>query len=202
MMLGIQMEGWLTILAVLLSPLIALRVQAWLEDRRSRYNRKLTIFRNLMTTRASRMAPQHIEALNSIEIEFYAKTGPEKKVLDAWRELVNHLNVPSDLEGEELRRWGEKQDEYLVELLHEMAKCLGYDIDKVTIRKNAYYPKGYGEVETELHALRKAALGVFSGRRPFPMTIFGPVNVVGSDVAEGETPSRNSPAEETPEVQS
>ena len=54
-----------------------------------------------------------------------------------------------------------------------MASHLGYDIDKVTIRRNAYYPKSYGEIE----ASRKAALQVFGGSRPLPMTIVGSVDV-------------------------
>ncbi len=55
MFLGIKLEGWLTILAVLLSPLIALEVQRRLEERRERLTRKVDIFRKLMTTRATQM---------------------------------------------------------------------------------------------------------------------------------------------------
>jgi hypothetical protein len=191
MFLGINLEGWLTILAVLLSPLVALEVQRRLEEHRERRNRKLTIFRNLMTTRASRMAALHIEALNSIEVEFYAKSGPDKEVLDAWREYSSHLYQPDNLLGDDLKRWGEKQDDLVVDLLHTMANNLGYDIDKVTIRKNGYYPKGYIEVENELHALRKVALEVFGGKRPLPMAIVGPVEV-------GETAYVVSNTEGTP----
>ena len=177
MFLGLRVADWLSVLAIVSSPLIALEVQRRLDRRRQKRERQLAIFRALMTTRASRMAPQHIDALNSIEVEFYSPKGTEKKVLDAWREYCNHLYIPDELAGDDLKRWGEKQDDLFVDLVHRMASCLGYDIDKVTIRRNAYYPKGYGEIESEQHALRKAALDVFSGTRPMRMSIVGPVAI-------------------------
>ena len=120
-----------------------------------------------------------MEALNGIEVEFWAKGGPNKKVLDAWRLYVTHLNLPT-LQGEALNRWVEKKNELLVDLLYEMAQSLKYDIDKVSIQKNVYYPKGFWDIESEQHALRKAALQVFSGERPLPTTTVGPVQVTKS----------------------
>jgi Family of unknown function (DUF6680) len=176
MFLGIRPEGWLTIAAILLSPLIALEVQRRVDEHRQRQKRRLEIFARLMTTRTTQMAPAHVEALNGIEVEFYAKTGPAKKVLDAWRLYVVHLDTPVG-EGDAAQRWVEKKTDLLMELLYEMAQCLGYDIDRASIQKNAYYPKGFQDVELEQHALRKSALQVFSGERPLPLTMVGPVQV-------------------------
>jgi hypothetical protein len=170
-------DEWLAIfsvVAVLLSPIFALEVQKRLDDRRSIRERKMAIFRKLMTTRATQLAPAHVEALNGIEVEFYATGGPDKKVLDAWRLYVNHLNTGSG-DGEALNRWVDKKTSLLVDLLYAMAQNLGYDIDKVAIQNNAYHPKGFVEIETEQHALRKATLAVFSGERPVQATIVGRV---------------------------
>jgi hypothetical protein len=134
----------------------------------------MSIFRKLMTTRATQMSPAHVEALNGIEVEFYATRGPDKRVLDAWRLYINHLNSSSS-EGDALVRWVEKKNGLLVDLLYQMAQSLGYDIDKVTIQNNSYHPKGFVEIETEQHALRKAALSVFSGERPIQATVVGKV---------------------------
>jgi hypothetical protein len=112
--------------------------------------------------------------LNSIEVEFYATSGPAKKVLDAWRLYVNHLNTRAG-SGDPLSRWVEKKSNLLTDLLYQMAQSLGYDIDKVTIENNAYHPKGFVEIETEQHALRKAALAVFAGDRPIQATVVGKV---------------------------
>lgn len=134
----------------------------------------MSIFRKLMNTRATQLSPAHVEALNGIEVEFYATSGPDKKVLDAWRLYINHLNRPTG-EGEALNRWVETKNSLLIELLYQMAQRLKYDIDKVTIEKNAYHPKGFVEIEAEQHGLRKAALAVFSGERPIQATVVGRV---------------------------
>jgi hypothetical protein len=134
----------------------------------------MSIFRTLMTTRATQLSPTHVEALNGIEVEFYATSGPDKKVLDAWRLYNNHLNSRS-AEGDALTRWVEKKSSLLVDLLYQMAQSLGYDIDKVTIQNGAYHPIGFVEIETEQHGLRKAALAVLSGERPIQTTVVGNV---------------------------
>jgi hypothetical protein len=171
-----QLVVW-TIVAIALSPLIALEVEKWLDDRRAHRDRKLELFRRLMTSRATDIAPLHVEALNAIEVEFYAKDGPDKKVLDAWRIYINHVNSPMG-EGDALARWVDKRKELLVDLIYAIGQNLRYDIDKVTIKNNAYYPRGHWEVETEQHALRKAALKVFSGQAPIVNTIVGPVEMI------------------------
>jgi|ERR1700674_294180 len=170
-------DQWLTVVtvaAIVFSPIIALEVQKRLDDRRAKFDRKMAIFRKLMTTRATQLSPAHVEALNGIEVEFYALRGPDKKVLDAWRLYINHLNSKIG-EGEGLNRWVDKKNGLLIELLYEMAQRLKYDIDKVAIEKNVYHPKGFVEIETEQHSLRKAALAVFSGERPIQATVVGRV---------------------------
>jgi hypothetical protein len=165
----------LSVIAIFSSPLVALEIQKRLDKKRSRTDRKMDIFRKLMTTRASTMNPAHVEGLNSIEIEFHAKDGPDKKVLDAWKLYASHLNAARMQPGPDLNRWVERKQELLTELLHEMALALGYDISKATIKDDTYYPQGYVDVEQEQHALRKAALEVFSGARPLAATVVGEV---------------------------
>lgn len=172
-------DQWLalfSVIAVFISPVVALEVQKRLDDRRTSLDRKMSIFRKLMTTRANQMSPAHVEALNGIEVEFYAKSGPDKKVLDAWRLYINHLNSPAGDGAAD--RWVEKKNDLLYELLYQMAQRLNYDIDKVTIQKNVYYPKGFWDIESEQHALRKAALKVFSGEQAIQATVVGPVQTM------------------------
>lgn len=100
----------------------------------------------------------------------------EKKVLDAWHIYVNHVNTPMG-EGDSLNRWVDRRKELLTDLIYEIGQSLDYDIDKVTIKTQAYYPKGHWEMETELHALRKAQLKVFQGQAPIVGTVIGQVAV-------------------------
>lgn len=177
MPLHLTLDQWLvafSVIAVIASPLFALEVQKRLDYRRNNLDRKMRIFRTLMTTRATALSPAHVEALNAIEVEFYSHSGPDKRVLDAWRIYINHLNTAAG-EGDALSRWVEKKTGLFVDLLYAMAQRLGYDIDKVTMQKNVYYPKGIADVEAEQAALRKAALEVFSGSRPLTATLVGPI---------------------------
>lgn len=113
-------DQWLTVVtvaAIIFSPLIALEIQKRLDDRRAKFDRKMSIFRKLMTTRATQLSPAHVEALNSIEVEFYALSGPDKKVLDAWRLYINHLNSKAG-QGEALNRWVERKDQLLIMIIY------------------------------------------------------------------------------------
>jgi len=57
-------------------------------------------------------------------------------------------------------------------MLYEMAESLGYHFDKVTIKRNAYNPKLWGEIELEQHAIRKKFLEVLDGKRRLPVAVF------------------------------
>jgi len=79
-------SDWVMIGAVLLAPLVAVQVQKWLERWREESERKKQIFKRLMATRATRLDPSHVTALNMIDLEF-----EEKAVLERWREYMDSL---------------------------------------------------------------------------------------------------------------
>lgn len=117
--------------------------------------------------------PNHVDAINSIPVEFYA----DKNVLSAWRIYASHLNQRAQ-PGDDLNRWGEKKFDLLIELVYAIGKSLGYEaIDKPALRDQTYVPQGYANVEAENEAIRKAVLEVLTGKRPMPMTMLGPVQV-------------------------
>ena len=208
--LGIRLEGWLTILAILLGPIVALGLQRNSERRRDQGARKMTIFKELMATRAAKVNPRHVEALNAIEIEFSSGRGSDKKVADAWRLYLDHLNDhtvnPEDKDA--LARWGEKANELLVDLLYEMSQALKFDFDKVSLKKGVYSPRAHGELETDQFLLRKFLLelmegkramwtGIFTGDRPVQMQVLSPPQlqqVVARPLPPG-TPPADAPGE-------
>ena len=75
------------IIAILLAPVIAIQVQKWLETWQEKAERKKKIFYTLMATRATRISPEHVSALNMIDLEF-----EEETVCEKWREYVDYLN--------------------------------------------------------------------------------------------------------------
>lgn len=60
-----------------------------MERRRDTKNRKLWVFKTLMTYRATFLAPNFVQALNLIDVEFTAKS--EKPIRDAWKVLLDHF---------------------------------------------------------------------------------------------------------------
>jgi hypothetical protein len=71
--------------AVVLAPLFALQINTFLERRRREAERKSWIFKTLMATRASTLAPEHVQALNMIDIEFYGRNKRSRDVVEAWK---------------------------------------------------------------------------------------------------------------------
>lgn len=165
--LSVSLESWLTIAAIIIGPLAALTIQKWIEDRRARKNRQIQIFRDLMANRASRLAPAYVQALNGIETEFFGQVN----VIEAWRVFVDHLYTPHSPDDTTLTRWNDRVTELLTKLLLEMGESLGYHFDQVTLKKNAYYPTGWGQIEAEQNQLRQFAIAVFDGKKSLKVEV-------------------------------
>ena len=76
----------LTIIAIIVGPVAALYVQRRLDEGREKRNRKLWVFKTLMSYRATSLAPIFVQALNLIDVEFDGSDKKEKNVRDAWKE--------------------------------------------------------------------------------------------------------------------
>ena len=126
----------LMILATGLSPVIAVQVTRFLDDKNEERGRKLKVFKTLMATRAYNIAPAHVEALNSIDLEFSAKRHSEKLVIDVWQQYLDHLGQTS-MAG----AWNIRRVDLLVDLLFAMGKCVGYDFNKTQIKNGTYSPQ-------------------------------------------------------------
>lgn len=171
MWLGIKLEGWLTIAAIILGPILAFAIQHLRDKLRDDQTRKRQIFQQLLLTLKVPMSPRHVDALNSIPLEFYSVSA----VMQAWREYVSHLNN-SHMVRNNPQGWGERKLELLVTLAYEIGRSLGYDhIDKATLRDNVYVPKGYEDNEEQSRQTQAALLQVLKGERPIATTMVGPV---------------------------
>lgn len=162
----------LTIIAIVSGPIIALQIQRKLDREREALNRKLWVFKTLMSFRATALAPSFVQALNLIDVEFNGSNEQEKAVRNAWKILLDHyfdLNKAKD-PGSETQI--EKGTQLRANLLMAMGRCLGYDFDEVLVKKGSYYPTGLGDVEAEQHAIRRGVLNVLSGRGRIPVGIF------------------------------
>jgi len=163
---------FLTILALILGPILAIQIQKFIEKRSEKRIRKMQIFSTLMATRATPMAPSHVEALNRIDIDFY----DDKKVKESWKVLLdNFAHYPVDPNAADyaiqLSVCADKSKELFTELLYEMACSLGYKYDKTHLKRNTYYPKGHGDFEAENYQMRQAFLKILAGETSLPIRV-------------------------------
>jgi hypothetical protein len=150
-----------TLIAILLGPILAVQIDRYIEREREGRKRRVWIFRELMLTRALRVSPRHVEALNGILLEFSADKKPEKKVVDAWKLYSGHLSEPNP---SDMNIWLDASARHLIDLLYEMSCCLGYGFNKQDIKAGSYYPSYLQEVDQENNDLRKALLATYSGK--------------------------------------
>ena len=161
-----------TILAIILGPIVALWLQRISERQRNRRGRKLVVFKELMATRATRLSPRHVDALNAIEVEFSEGGKGDKRVLDTWRLYLDHLVGGGEMSGDQLERWSEKGHDLLTDLLYEMSRALQYNFDKIALKRNVYSPKAHGDLESDQYLLRKYIVEIMSGKRSIWTGIF------------------------------
>lgn len=169
------------IIAIIAGPILAVQVQKLIERITQRKNAKEAIFKVLMSTRGIPLSPDHVRALNMIDIEFYGNRKKNKRVVDAWRLYLDQLFVcPQNSQSTdyktELKAWTIKSNDVLNDMLFEMAATLGYKFDKVLLKRGAYTPTGYGEVEFEQWTIRRGLVEVFLGSKSIPIHIVTPNN--------------------------
>ncbi len=163
----IKVTDIVMIFAVALGPIIAVQLTRYLDDRKEIRGRKLWVFKTLMATRAYTLSPQHVEALNRIDLEFSPKNKHEKKVLGYWRQYLDLLGdklLPPD-------QWGVRRMDLLVELLYQMGISLGYDYDKTEIKNGTYSPVAHGRIEEQQEAIRQGVVDLLQGKRVMPMWV-------------------------------
>jgi hypothetical protein len=167
------------IVAVIAGPILAVQAQKLIELWRGQRERKTWIFKTLMATRGNPLSPVHVQALNTIDLEFSTKRPAERTVLDAWKLYHDHLcDAPQDFNSPsyqaDFNRWVSRSGDCLIELLFTMSRRLGYDFDKVQLKKGAYTPRGHADLEYEITLLRRGALEVLYRQRPLPVEFVPP----------------------------
>lgn len=176
----------LMIVAVLLGPTVGVVITRWLDNRRERHSRRMEVFKTLMKTRRTPIHPEHVGALNLIEIEF----AKEVNIIKAWRDLFNHLAEEHPRRVEETtsdadpqndksrkdnlfdKRIGDERQKLLTKLLYEMAGALNFRIEQLEIFDGGYTPQGWEHIETEQQIIRNYAVSLYAGRASIPVSVF------------------------------
>jgi hypothetical protein len=146
------------VVAVLLGPLVGVVTQLIAQRVKEKRDQKLWVFSNLMSLRGQALAPEFVRSLNYIDVVFHEN----EVVRQRWGRLLGHFGSAA-YKGPVSVQSGEKTRDLLAELLAEMARDLGYAFDHTSIKENAYYPAGHGELENQLTELRGRTLSLLKG---------------------------------------
>jgi len=163
----LTISDWIMIVAVFLGPITAVQLTRFLDSRSAAKQRKLDIFKTLMSTRQYTTNWDHVMTLNRIDLEFSSKNTKEKSVVEAWKAYLDLLN-------EKLmtpEQWATKRIDLLIDLLHKMSLVLDYDFDKTHIKNSSYSPMAHGNIDTQQNAIRQGLLEVLEGKKTVQMEI-------------------------------
>jgi len=117
-----------------------------------------------MATRGAPLSPGHVEGLNVVDVEFYGV----ERVVSAWRAYHDHLthypepDASGKVSDAALSTWSARSPDLLADLLFEMASHLKLQMDKVALKRAAYFPRGHYEIEQETTAIRKGLASMLS----------------------------------------
>jgi len=169
-----NLSDTLMVLAVLFSPFLAVFAQRKIDIAREKRGHRLWIFRTLMATRGNRISLEHVQALNSIEL-FFDHPKKDKLIVEKWNEYLDHFNQ-GPKEGDKdysvkSASWVERGDDLLADLLQIMGKSLGYEFDKVKIKRGIYIPRGHGEEMNDQFIIRKGFAKILDGKASLPVEI-------------------------------
>mgnify|MGYP003576189511 CR=1 FL=1 len=147
--------------ATLVSPFLAVQATEFLRRRTAEADERRKVFHTLMSTRGSRLLPNHVTALNQIDLAFPAKRYGD--VADAWALYLRHLNTTHDVSPQSFQTWLKESDRLFHVMLKHMAIAIGTPFSDSILQYNAYYPSGYADAETRQRELQIATLEVMKG---------------------------------------
>ena len=175
------MSTALTIMAIaatVISPLLAIQTQKFIERYSQKKSLKIDIFKQLMATRSqnSRLSNEHVRALNMIDLAFYGKikrgrtkrSDSESKVLSSWKLYFAHLNTSyPDNDNASGTIWNQTSNNLFLDLLSEIAT----DIERVQLQTAIYSPIAHGAIENDKLKIRQGLAAIFSGENALKMEI-------------------------------
>jgi hypothetical protein len=181
----VTLNELVTIIALVVGPVMAVFITRRLDDQRAYKARRMDVFRILMRTRRAVLSPDHIGALNLVEIEF----ANDPTVLQAWKSLFQHFGSPQGRREDESvegvtdqkeinwrteafgKRLIQERQRLLAKVLHAMAKVLGFRIEQLEIFEGGYNPQFYANIETDQEIIRKFVVDLAQQKTVVPMGV-------------------------------
>ncbi len=159
-----------TIWAIYYGPIKAVEVSRKNQDEDAKRARQYGILHNLMKTRKFQLAPDHVSALNLVQLEFYGNA----RVQELYKTYMGLLNGawPNTDDADNWKRHAEEREAALFDLIHQIGLALGYTIDRQELKRLGYGPQGWQTDEEQGAALRQLLIATLEGKRGLPVCDF------------------------------
>ncbi len=151
-----------TIAAIVYGPIKAVEITRRKDLERDAESRKRQILATLMRTRKMTVHPDHVSALNQVQLEFFN----HPTVIDAYRGYIANLSQTVPPPGNDLHNFLTRRNDRFFDLLHAIAVASGVALDRHELDRLAYVPIGWQTDQDELRAFRAAVLAVLQGQKP------------------------------------
>lgn len=158
-----NISTWAVVFATLLGPVLAVQAQRIVAQRGEARQRKLWLFRTLMNTRIGTLTVEHVNALNTVPLEFHK----DEEIMRQWRKYLDHLNNQTTA----LDVWGKTRVDLYSDMLATMAKRLDYGFDPLQLKNEIYAPRGHFDLETEQQTIRRGVVELMKGERTLPLEV-------------------------------
>ncbi len=155
------------VLATFLGPIAAIQAQKIVEARREQQQRRVAIFKTLMATRAAMLSPAHVEAINSIPIEFYGKGNKLKQIGERWKNYLDALSQPNP----ETPTWAQNRLEAFNNLLFQISDFLSFSFTALEIKREVYFPTAHAHIQSDQEIIRQGLARLFKGELSLPMDV-------------------------------
>lgn len=164
------------LIAIVVGPIAAVLITRLMDNRSETRSRRYQVFRDLMRTRAAKISPPHVDALNLVEIEFH--NFPNVK--QAWQRYMENLFTSAPGDAGEQSNFFVRREQLFIKLIQEVANTLGLkSVDITDVMTNNYYPMGWQNEQQEQQQARQLLIQLLSGTKPLTVRMFDPQNWAG-----------------------
>jgi hypothetical protein len=161
---GIKIDSLAVVFATFAGPILAVLATRYLDDHKAKRQRQRAIFDTLMLTRRAAISPEHVRALNQIELEFAS----DKQVMVAFHAYFDHLNepFPDPTQAVLNERFLARRRRLFAEMVKLIGERQNFKIDRMDLIEGGYYPVGWQTDEAFNRENLQLLNAILQGRRP------------------------------------
>lgn len=132
-----QLNDWLTLVAIIIGPIAAVCVSLNIEARRRKYEQRLIVLRMLINTRAVPSDPSWSVAINLVPVEF----NDNSNIMKAWHSYMEAAKYRPTPENQ--RKAEETIRAKQTALIYQILCSLGINLSETDLQTESYIADGY-----------------------------------------------------------